>query len=225
MKRQAICQAIEDAGVVPIIRTHSSELALRAARAVYAGGIHVVEITMAVPDALKLVELLSAEFGRDVLLGVGTVLDAATARACIAAGAQFIVAPGFDPQTVQAVHELDRAVLPGALTPTEIISAWKAGADIVKVFPCGAVGGAAYIRALRAPLPQVKLMPTEGVTLENVPEFIAAGAAALGVGRHVIDLGLLERQGEVAASQKVRAFAEAIVRARCSRKHPEGSLP
>jgi 2-dehydro-3-deoxyphosphogluconate aldolase/(4S)-4-hydroxy-2-oxoglutarate aldolase len=218
MRREAICEGIEAAGVVPIIRTHSPELALRAARAVHAGGVRVVEITMAVPNALSLIEVLADEFGHDVLLGVGTVLDARTARACVAAGAQFIVAPGFDPETVQAVHELDRAVLPGALTPTEIISAWKAGADIVKVFPCGAVGGARYIRALRAPLPQIKLMPTGGVTLETVPDFIAAGAAALGVGNHVIDLDLLERQGEAAAAQKVRAFAQAIARVRCSKR-------
>lgn len=216
MRRETVCETIEAAGLVPIIRTRSPELALRAARAVYAGGVRVVEITMSVPNALSVVKSLVEELGHDVLVGVGTVLDAATARACIAAGAEFVVAPGFDLDTVQAAHELERVVIPGALTPTEIIAAWKAGADMVKVFPCGAVGGAKYIQSIRAPLPQIKLMATGGVTLETVPEFIAAGVAALGVGAHLIDLELLERQGEAAAVDKVRAFAAAVVAARRS---------
>lgn len=217
MNRQQIVQHIESVGIIPIIRAPSVELAARAARAVHAGGIDVLEITMTVPDAMSLLRLLSSELGDAVLLGAGTVLDANTARACIDAGAQFIVSPGLDIETIKAVHALDKAVMPGVLTPTEVITAWKAGADMAKVFPCSALGGASYLRALRAPLPQVKLFPTGGVDLDTAAEFIAAGAAALGVGAALVDLKLLEQQGSAALTERAQKLVEIVRQARAAR--------
>jgi len=146
------------------------------------------------------------------VLGAGTVLDADTARACIAAGAAFIVAPGLDLETIRAAQACGLPVMPGALTPTEVITAWKAGADMVKIFPCSAVGGAPYLRALKAPLPQVKLLPTGGVDRHTAAEYIRAGASALGIGAALIDLKLLQQQGEEALAARARELVE-IVRA------------
>ena len=212
MSRQKTVERIERLGLVPVVRAPSAAVALRAARAVFAGGIDVLEITMTVPDALAVLRELAAELGGRVVFGAGTVLDADTARTCIAAGAEFIVAPGFDLETIRAAHELDRPVMPGALTPTEVITAWKAGADMVKIFPCSAVGGADYIRALKAPLPQVKLLPTGGVDRNTAADYIRAGAAALGLGTGLIDLKVLQQQGDGALSARARELVE-IVRA------------
>ena len=212
MSATGIVARIEELGVVPVVRAPSAAVALRAARAVYAGGIDVLEITMTVPDAVAVLRQLAAELGDSVILGAGTVLDAEAARRCIAAGAQFIVAPGFDPETVRAAHELGAPVMPGALTPTEVIAAWKAGAEMVKVFPCSAVGGADYLRALKAPLPQVKLLPTGGVDRHTAADYIRAGAAALGLGAALVDLKVLEREGDEAIAARARELL-AIVRA------------
>ena len=212
MTRQNTVERIERLGLVPVVRAPSADMALRAARAVYAGGIDVLEITMTVPDALDVLRQLATELGDRVALGAGTVLDAETARACIAAGAQFIVAPGLDLDTIRAAHELDKPVMPGALTPTEVITAWKAGADMVKLFPCSAVGGAEYVRALKAPLPQVKLLPTGGVDRHTAADYIRAGAAALGLGAALIDIKVLQQQGDEALSDRARELVE-IVRA------------
>ena len=214
MNRQEIVKHIEELGIVPVIRAPSAELAARAARAVLAGGIDVLEITMTVPDALSLMRTLRAELGSDVILGAGTVLDAKTARDCIAAGAQFIVSPGFDLETVKVVQELGYPVMPGVLTPTEVIQAWKAGADMAKVFPCSAAGGASYLKALKAPLPQVKLLPTGGVDLDTAREYIAAGASALGLGASLVDIKLLERQGEGAITERAVRLVEIVRQAR-----------
>jgi len=212
MNATSIVARIEELGVVPVVRAPSAAVALRAARAVHAGGIDVLEITMTVPDAVAVLRQLAAELGDSVILGAGTVLDAEAARRCIAAGAQFIVAPGFDPETVRAAHELGAPVMPGALTPTEVIAAWKAGAEMVKVFPCSAVGGADYLRALKAPLPQVKLLPTGGVDRHTAADYIRAGAAALGLGAALVDLKVLEREGDEAIAARARELL-AIVRA------------
>lgn len=212
MNATSIVARIEELGVVPVVRAPSAAVALRAARAVHAGGIDVLEITMTVPDAVAVLRQLAAELGDRVILGAGTVLDAEAARRCIAAGAQFIVAPGFDPETVRAAHELGAPVMPGALTPTEVIAAWKAGAEMVKVFPCSAVGGADYLRALKAPLPQVKLLPTGGVDRHTAADYIRAGAAALGLGAALVDLKVLEREGDEAIAARARELL-AIVRA------------
>jgi 2-dehydro-3-deoxyphosphogluconate aldolase / (4S)-4-hydroxy-2-oxoglutarate aldolase len=212
MNAQGTVARIEDIGIVPVVRAPSAAVAVRAARAVQAGGIDVLEITMTVPDALAVLRQLAAELADRVILGAGTVLDAETARRCIAAGAQFIVAPGFDIETVHAAQDLGTPVMPGALTPTEVTAAWKAGADMVKIFPCSAVGGADYIRALKAPLPQVKLLPTGGVDRHTAADYIRAGAAALGLGAALVDLKVLEREGDEAIAARARELL-AIVRA------------
>jgi 2-dehydro-3-deoxyphosphogluconate aldolase/(4S)-4-hydroxy-2-oxoglutarate aldolase len=210
MNRQQTVARIESLGLVPVVRAPSAEVALRAARAVYAGGIDVLEITMTVPDALAVLRQLAAELGDRIVLGAGTVLDAGTARDCIDAGAQFIVAPGLDLEVVRAGRELDKPVMPGALTPTEVIAAWRAGADMVKVFPCSAVGGAAYVRALKAPLPQVKLLPTGGVDRRTAADYIRAGAAALGIGAALIDVKALQQEGDEALSARARDLVEIV---------------
>jgi len=212
MSRRETIERIERLGLVPVVRAPSAAVALRAARAVFAGGIDVLEITMTVPDALDVLRQLASELKGRVILGAGTVLDADTARACIAAGAEFIVAPGLDLETVRVVHDLETPVLPGALTPTEILTAWKAGADMVKIFPCSAVGGAEYVRTLKAPLPQVKLLPTGGVDRHTAADYIRAGAAALGLGAALIDIKALQEQGDEALSDRARELVE-IVRA------------
>jgi 2-dehydro-3-deoxyphosphogluconate aldolase / (4S)-4-hydroxy-2-oxoglutarate aldolase len=191
MNRTEIVKRIENTGIVPIVRAATTELAAAAARAILAAGLDVLEITTSVPNAAGLLRNLREEVGDKVVLGAGTVLNPQAARECIAAGAEFIVAPGFDLETVRAAHALDRPCMPGALTPTEVIMAWNAGADMVKVFPCSAVGGAAYLKALKAPLPHIKMLPTGGVDVSTAADFIKAGAAALGVGASVIDLEAL----------------------------------
>lgn len=214
MNRQHITQRIETTGIIPIVRAASVEVAANAARAVLAAGIDIIEITMSVPNALDLVRQLRTELGNDVLVGAGTVLDAQTARDCINAGAHFIVAPGFDAETISASHALDKPCMPGVLTPTEVITAWRAGADMVKVFPCSAVGGASYLRALKAPLPHIKMLPTGGVDVNTAADFIRAGASALGVGASVIDLKLLERSGPEAVTEKCQQLMAAVRNAR-----------
>jgi len=216
MNRAEITKRIETAGIVPIVRAPSAEVAASAARAILAAGIDVLEITMTVPNALGLMRQLRAELGQDVVLGAGTVLDAQTARDCIAAGAEFIVAPGFDVETVRACHALDKPCMPGVLTPTEVITAWRAGADMVKIFPCSAVGGASYLRALKAPLPQVKMMPTGGVDVTTAADFIKAGASALGVGAAVVDLKLLAKQGPGAVTERCRQLVDVVGAARAN---------
>ena len=216
MNRADIAKRIESTGIVPIIRAPSVEAAATAARAVLAAGIDVLEITMTVPNALDLMRQLRDEIGNHVLLGAGTVLDAQAARDCIAAGAQFIVAPGFDVETLRASHALDKPCMPGVLTPTEVITAWKAGADMVKIFPCSALGGATYLRALKAPLPHVKMFPTGGVDLHTAADFIKAGAAALGVGAAVVDLKLLAQSGPGAITERCRQLVEVVRAARAA---------
>jgi 2-dehydro-3-deoxyphosphogluconate aldolase/(4S)-4-hydroxy-2-oxoglutarate aldolase len=205
---------IRAAGIVPIIRTPSAGEALAAAEAIRAGGIPVVEVTMSVPGAVEVIAHLARRFGEDVVLGAGTVLDPGTARACRDAGARFMVCPHFDAETVAFCRREDLPVMPGALTPTEVVQAWRAGAAMVKVFPCNAVGGASYIQALKAPLPQIELMPTGGVSLSNVAEFFRAGASAVGTGSDLVDLARI-RAGDLApVTARARAYVEAIAQAR-----------
>jgi 2-dehydro-3-deoxyphosphogluconate aldolase/(4S)-4-hydroxy-2-oxoglutarate aldolase len=211
MNRTELCQRIEATGIVPIVRAPSAELAATVARAILAAGIDVLEITTSVPQATDLLRQLRKEVGTDVVLGAGTVLDGATAKACIEAGAEFIVAPGLDVETIRAAHALGKPCMPGALTPTEVIAAWRAGADMVKIFPCSALGGASYLRALKAPLPQIKMLPTGGVDLTTAEDFIRAGASALGVGASVFDLKLLADQGPAAITERCRQLM-AVVR-------------
>ena len=178
---------LREIAVVPIIRTSSEELALSIVGAIVQGGINCVEITMTVPNALQAIEKVADEYGDQVLLGAGTVLDPETARLCMLAGAQFFVTPSLNLKTIELAHRYSRPIFPGALTPTEIMTAWEAGADGVKVFPCSALGGAKYIKALKAPFPQIDLIPTGGVNLETIADFLNAGSTAVGVGSELVD--------------------------------------
>jgi len=213
MNKPEVIQKIKDIGVIPVVRASSAEEAILIVEAIKAGGVPILEITMTVPGAVRVIEELVKRF-EDAIVGAGTVLDAETARACINAGAQFIVSPALDPGTITCCRELDIAVMPGALTPTEIVTAWNAGADFVKVFPAGALGGASYIRSLKAPLPQIELVPTGGVTLANAAAFIEAGAAAIGVGADLVDTKAIRSGEPEKIKNAARAFIETVRNAR-----------
>ena len=214
MNKEEVLRRIREVGVVPVVRARSAEEAVRAVEAIKAGGIPLLEITMTVPRALDLIEQLSARYGDEAVVGAGTVLDPETARACVMAGAQFVVSPSLDVRTIELCRRYGVAVLPGALTPTEVVTAWQAGADMVKVFPCGALGGASYLKALKAPLPQIELIPTGGVSLKTAADFIKAGASALGVGADLVDLkALAEGQAEL-ITERARQFVEIVREAR-----------
>lgn len=179
-------QRLLSSGIVGIIRAPDGKQLVDVARALLAGGIDVLEVTFTVPQAHKVLEQVADALGDKVLLGAGTVLDTETCRTAILAGAEFIVAPGTNLDVIRMCKRYSKLALPGALTPTEVITAWEAGADFVKVFPCDVLGPA-HIRALRGPLPQVRMIPTGGVTLETAADFLKAGACALGVGSALID--------------------------------------
>ena len=186
MSRVDVIKQIKETGVIPVVRATSADEAMRAIDAIREGGISVLEITMTVPGAIKVIEEVAARYGKDALVGAGTVLDPETATACISAGAQFVVSPALNIGTIARCQGHDVVVIPGALTPTEVVQAWTAGADFVKVFPASAVGGPSYLKALKAPLPQIELVPTGGVSLKTAADFIKAGAAALGVGSDLV---------------------------------------
>jgi 2-dehydro-3-deoxyphosphogluconate aldolase/(4S)-4-hydroxy-2-oxoglutarate aldolase len=205
---------IRGLGLVPVVRAQSAEEAVGAIDAIRAGGIDVLEVTMTVPDAIPLIAQVARRFGQDAIIGAGTVLDAETARACILAGAQFVVTPTLKAETIACCRRYGVPVLPGALTPTEVLAAWEAGADMVKVFPCSAVGGASYIKALKAPLPQVELVPTGGVNLETAADFIKAGAAALGLGSDLVDLKALREGKAAVVTERARKLVAIVQGAR-----------
>ena len=190
MTHSEIIQRIKTLAIVPIVRTPGEASALEAAEAVLEGGIDCVEITMTVANALRAIEVIADRHGDRILLGAGTVLDPETARACMLAGAQFFVTPALNHKTIEMARRYSRPIFPGALTPTEILTAWEAGADGVKVFPCNALGGAKYIKSIKAPLPHIDLIPTGGVNLETIGDFLAAGSTAVGVGSELIDSAL-----------------------------------
>ena len=185
-----------------------------AAEAVCKGGISIVEITMTVPGAVDVIRELAKGSGKEILIGAGTVLNAEMARRCLDAGAEFLVSPGFNHDMVELAVREGKLVMAGALTPTEVITAWEAGADLVKVFPCGQVGGAKYIRALKGPLPQIPLVPTGGVNLNTAAEFIEAGAAALGVGGELVQAEALKSGKAEIIVENARKFLEIVKRAR-----------
>jgi len=217
MNREEIKKRITEIGVLPVVRVSSSHEAKLAVEAVYEGGISVVEITMTVPGAVEIIHELAKARGSDVLIGAGTVLDAAAARRCLGAGAQFVVSPGLDLPTLELVLAEGKVMMPGALSPTEIITAWKAGADFVKVFPCGSVGGAKYIKALKGPLPQIPLVPTGGVNLETAADFVLAGSEALGVGGELVQTAALKAGKPELIVEAARKFVEIVQQARASR--------
>src|SRR5580698_10506293 len=186
MEKIAVLKSLKAIGLVPVLRAESVDKALALAEAIAAGGVTVLEVTMTVPGAIQVMRRL-AEQRPDILIGAGSVLDAETARMCILEGAKFVVSPALNLATIDMCHRYSIPVLPGALTPTEIVTAWEAGADVVKVFPCSALGGAKYLTTLKGPLPQVELIPTGGVSVATAAEFLEAGAFALGVGGDLVD--------------------------------------
>ena len=214
MTHSQIIQKIKKLAVVPIVRTPDEKSALAAVEAVRAGGIDCVEITMTVANALKAIESIADRYGDSILLGAGTVLDPETARSCMLAGAQFFVTPSLNHKTIEMARRYSRPIFPGGLTPTEILTAWEAGADGVKVFPCSAVGGAKYIKAVKAPFPQIDLIPTGGVNLETIAEFLAAGSTAVGVGSELIDAQSVASGNYEAVTDRARKFCEIVAKLR-----------
>jgi 2-dehydro-3-deoxyphosphogluconate aldolase/(4S)-4-hydroxy-2-oxoglutarate aldolase len=186
MSRETDLQRVLDGGIVAIIRAPSGEQLVNVARALNEGGIDVIEVTLTVPGALDVMAAIRSDLGDRILLGVGTVLDAESARAALLAGAEFIVSPTVNLAVIAMCRRYDKLVMPGAFTPTEVLTAWEAGADLVKIFPAN-IGGPNHLNALRGPLPQIRLLPTGGVNLETLPDFIAAGACAVGLGSSLVE--------------------------------------
>ncbi len=216
MEKRLVLKRIEEVGIIPVVRVESEEEAIAVATVIGEAGIPILEITMTVPGAVKVIEKLSKRYGDEVLVGAGTVLDPEAARACIYAGAQFIVSPALNMQTIELCKQQAIAVFPGALTPTEVVSAWQAGADAVKVFPCSAVGGAKYLRALKVPLPQIKLIPTGGVSLSTAKDLIAAGALALGVGTDLVNTRAIKAGEYDSVASTARSYVAAVREARAT---------
>jgi 2-dehydro-3-deoxyphosphogluconate aldolase/(4S)-4-hydroxy-2-oxoglutarate aldolase len=216
MDKSEVVQTIRDVGIIPVVRAQSADEAMMAIDAIREGGVSLLEITMTVPGAVGVIEKISQRYGSDALVGAGTVLDGETARACILAGAQFVVSPSFNPETIEVCRRHGVAVMPGALTPTEVVQAWSAGADFVKVFPAGAVGGASYIKALKAPLPQIELIPTGGVSLKTAADFIKAGASALGVGADLVDLKAIREGQQQLITERAREIVRSVKASRAS---------
>lgn len=214
MDKTDVIQQIRDTGLIPVVRATSADEAMRAIDAIREGGVAVLEITMTVPGAVGVIEQVSKTYGNEALVGAGTVLDAETARTCILSGAQFIVSPALNLETIECCRRYGVAVMPGALTPTEVLQAWSAGADFVKVFPAGAVGGPSYLKALKAPFPQIELVPTGGVSLKTAADFIKAGASALGVGADLVDIKAI-RDGQASViTERAKQFVEIVREAR-----------
>jgi 2-dehydro-3-deoxyphosphogluconate aldolase/(4S)-4-hydroxy-2-oxoglutarate aldolase len=216
MSRADVLHRIREVGIVPVVRAESADEAGRAIAAIMAGGVPVLEVTMTVPGAVTLIRDLCGRFGADAVVGAGTVLDPETARACILAGAQFVVSPATNTATIACCRRYGVPIMPGALTPTEVVAAWEAGADMVKVFPCSALGGASYIKALKAPLPQIDLIPTGGVNLQTAADFIKAGSTALGVGADLVDLKALRDGQDALLTERARKLVEIVRTARAS---------
>jgi 2-dehydro-3-deoxyphosphogluconate aldolase/(4S)-4-hydroxy-2-oxoglutarate aldolase len=215
MDKKTVIERLTSTGVIPVIRAQSPDEAAAAIAAIQKGGVSVLEITMTVPGAVELIREVAAR-ATEALVGAGTVLDPASARACIDAGARFVVSPALDVATIETCREAGVAVLPGALTPTEVVTAWRAGADLVKVFPANALGGPSYIKSLKAPLPQIALVPTGGVNLQTAKDFIKAGAAALGVGADLVDLQALRRGEAELVTERARQFLALVKEARAA---------
>jgi len=193
-------------GVIPVVRATSAEEALKVVDALREGDLKIIEITMTVPGALKVMEEVAEKFADDVLLGAGTVLDAETTRLSILSGAEFVVGPCLDLELIRLCQRYSKIVIPGAMTPTEILGAWQAGADIVKVFPCGNLGGPSYIRAIKAPLPHILLNPTGGVNLNTAADFIRAGASVISAGSALVDKKAIKEGNFKVITEKAKRF-------------------
>lgn len=213
MDRARPMDIIRESGVIAIMRARSSDQLLQASDAIRAGGVRAIEVTMTTPGALRVIEQATTRYGQEVVFGAGTVLDAESARAAILSGAQFIVAPSLSVAMVELCRRYSIPVFPGAYTATEVVAAWEAGADMVKIFPAS-VGGPALIKALKAPLPQIDMVPVGGVRLENAADFIRAGSAALGVGSALVDQKLLDAKDLSVLTERARRFIEAVEQGR-----------
>jgi 2-dehydro-3-deoxyphosphogluconate aldolase/(4S)-4-hydroxy-2-oxoglutarate aldolase len=201
---------IEKTGLVPVLRASSAEEGHALVKALLAGGVNIVEVTMTVPGAVELLRELKSKYGNALLLGSGTVTDAKQVKATIEAGAEFVVSPSLHLDVIAATKEMGKLSIPGALTPTEVITAWRAGADYVKVFPCSAAGGANYLKALRAPFPDLRLIPTGGVMLSTAAEYLGAGASALGVGSDLVNTRAIAEGKPEVITNTAQAYLEII---------------
>ena len=200
--------------MIPVVRVSTREQAICAVDGIISAGITVVEITLTVPGAIQIVQDLTAKYGQKLLVGAGTVLDAETCRLAVLAGAEFIVSPAFDARVLEVARTYGKICMPGALTPTEALVAWQAGADLVKIFPCNSVGGPSYIRSLKGPFPQMQVVVTGGVNLENVGQYLAAGVAAVGVGEIILEREAIEAANVGQITVNARRFVDAIKAAR-----------
>lgn len=205
---------IERLGLMPVLRAPSEAAGHALVEAMIAGGVTVMEVTMTVPGAIDLLRALKKKYGGRLLLGSGTVTTAAQAAATIEAGAEFVVSPSLHPEVINKTKELGKVSIPGALTPTEVITAWNTGADYVKIFPCSAVGGASYLKALLAPFPELQLIPTGGVTQQTAADFLKAGARALGVGSDLVNAKAIAEGRPEVVTNAARAYLEIIHQAR-----------
>ncbi len=211
--KEVLAKILEE-GVVPVVRLSSAAEAMEVSKAIREGGISVIEITMSVPGALDVMKEVTQKFGKEVLLGAGTILDAETARAALLSGAKFVVTPTLNLEVIKMCKRYSAVVIPGALTPTEILTAWEAGADLVKVFPIAQVGGPSYLRAVLAPLPHIPLVPTGGINAQNAGEFIKAGAAAIAAGGELVDKKAVAEKKYSVIVENARKFLAEVQKAR-----------
>jgi len=214
MEKRDIFNRMIEEGVIPVVRVSSAQEAIEVSDAIKAGGISLIEITMSVQGAIDVIKELTRKYKDEIIMGAGTILDPETGRAALLAGAQFIVSPTLNLDLIQLAHRYSAVVIPGAMTPTEILTAWNAGADMVKVFPAAQLGGPEYLKAIRGPLPQILLVPTGGVNLQNAGAFIKAGATALGVGGELVDKKAVKEKKFNVITENTRAFLKAIKEAR-----------
>lgn len=214
MEKRDVLSRMMTEGLIPVIRVTSAKEAMEVADAIRAGGVTLIEITMSVPGAIDVIKELAAKYRDDIVLGAGTILDPETGRAALLAGAQFIVTPTLNLDLITLAHRYSVPIIPGAMTPTEILTAWNAGADMVKIFPAAQLGGPDYIKALRGPLPQVLYVPTGGVNLQNAAAFIKAGCSALGAGGELVDKKAVAEKKFNVITENARAFLKVIREAR-----------
>src|ERR1700688_1479816 len=218
MTKDQVLSFITEIGIVPVVRTSTAEGAIKAIDAIYRGGIRAAEITMTVPGAVRALEKVADQFGDKIMLGAGTVLDPETARICMLAGAEFFVTPALRLSTIEMAKRYSKVIFPGALTPTEVLTAWEAGADAVKIFPCGNLGGPKYIKALKGPFPHIAMIPTGGVNLETAGAFLKAGACAVAVGGELVDAKLIRENRYDRIEELAREYLAIIAKTRTELK-------
>ena len=207
-------ETLERVGLIPVLRAKNIDQGRKVVDAMIAGGVTVVEVTMTVPGAIDLIKQLKKDFGDELLLGSGTVTTADQCQATIDAGAEFVVSPSLHPEVISTTKKNGKVSCPGALTPTEAITAWNAGADYVKIFPCSALGGASYLKSLLAPFPHLKIIPTGGVTLETAESFLRAGARALGVGGDLVNLAAVDAGHPETITESAKAYLKIVAEVR-----------